>query len=1612
MQQMTASAEHTGLRQGRYSASLLGTIKSHLEGLQGYEVMALELVQNADDAPAKSIVFDIREDALYVLNSGVFSRCDDVLANECRLDTDHSGYRTCDFHRITKVASGAKLRHPDNIGRFGIGFVSVYQITDFPEIASNGIRLTLVPEHESVKFVDAPGIQGTEFRLPWATDGTSPTRRALSASPITTNYVKTLPDTIARILGESLLFLRHVAHAEVRRDGENILSYSVTRAVDTRYLKVDVYPTDQRLHWYVLQADAGERTARLCERFQTLADLKRNTKVAVAIPIGQGPEFSGRFFAYLPTEQQHGLSVHINADFFPKPERKAIVLDGGQHQQAWNAALIQCAAAILAENLITFREPLGPSQLWKLINEAYKAAKRASSGATHAEFSAFWNAMETELGRQPPIAMDTSGGWCPASDLLHTGTEFEPDEVSALRQIGVNLSHPLLAGYSDILLKAGASPLDPRSLTRALTGAQVLEEIRSAGSVPPQTRRTLIEPLWRAMDKILAQQEPSDMQFLSSAPLFLTHDNLLVRFEEGRKRPDKVSLKRLANWFPTLPLPHRNLEEHAHVLALAEELAPEFVISELTGACRLGGVVTIALEPAVLQGFYRLLRDLMIGGNREANSKTLSALAALPVFRAADDFVAAQDASLPGDFEDPIGVTSLLDKNCYDTVTQEFLEKHLRVQKQSIETYVTLRLPSFFTNPPPVCKYGKLLTVLARHTNLLDFENLRETLGKLRMVPTRDGGWNTPDRTYKHTEELERLLGFGPEWWLDDERTPGTRTTDAFLFDLGVRDTPCAEHVLVAMDQLTTSDPAEKMQEQAESLFYVICANFSRWEKEAGADLEWLKHYESEPIFPAYGIWDEWFSGEELYAPFRSAAFGSQAKILPYRNTQRLDSNALNFFGIKSEPTTGMVIAHLRHCVAEGTAVSRLAYQILNERASDPADSALIAKLRDEPCIWSEVGRTYMKPSRLFWTTTRLGRFGAQVPPQAEEYRKFLGVIDVAERPIPHQYIDIVRQIAHEYGEERELGTDDAAVMRSCLREVAAALADHDTELREDVESLLDCPCIPTLVGHLAYAHDVAVKDSSWHAAPFGDDIKGMLAPDAPDIRPLYQRLDVALLSHVVTQTIDQIVERRSRPDISSVFSERAHLFVRLLHAQPDSVRRELLSKLRKLTVMECEVLRVKHRWSLGDSTFTSEAQSAKAFLEPDDPRLYILSSGNAPPNWAEVLRSIFHVILPQAGGHELPQLVLIGKGLIAANSVREAEVEFDDACIPPLPDSWDTTERPPESEMLSDFTAVQSGVEGEATGMRKEIPGAQSGGEAMPTESRTEAVGEAARTPRALSETDASPTSDDGRKGRTPAGAPPSVSRKDGERRSFGPELGHNNPGQSTARSRSKTAAANQRRNRLRSYVSPRTPEVTEAGATADGSRHVYDVEEAARAIVCKHEEKRGRTTEQMPPMHPGYDVKSYDHERNVVRLIEVKGIDGEWVDLGVGLKKRQFSEAWDEGDKYWLYVVEFARDPKKAQVHAIQSPAVKVDEFFFDQNWRNVAESVEEDLRSAFQAGTRIAHATFGEGVIRERNERGWSVELVIDFNFGGAKALPLNVSQMKLLISEADLDGDALS
>ena len=285
---------------GSYTANLLGNIRSHLAGLQGYDVMALELIQNADDAKAEEIVFDITDRGLLVRNSGKFTYCGDLHSRPCGFIAANN--YSCDYHRIADVGSGGKLSRGENIGRFGIGFVSTYQVTDHPEIRSSGIKLTLHPEQGQwfIEPFDEP--TGTSFFLPWADDPNSEARLALGVSHVSAPHIDQLTDDFQAVLRKSLLFLRYVRKAEVRRNGRLLLACDLDRSEGSDLI-VSFRPSGEVEHWHILRADAAETAKCLYATHPRLESLHRSTKISIGLRIDPEPLAEGLLYAFLPTEQ-------------------------------------------------------------------------------------------------------------------------------------------------------------------------------------------------------------------------------------------------------------------------------------------------------------------------------------------------------------------------------------------------------------------------------------------------------------------------------------------------------------------------------------------------------------------------------------------------------------------------------------------------------------------------------------------------------------------------------------------------------------------------------------------------------------------------------------------------------------------------------------------------------------------------------------------------------------------------------------------------------------------------------------------------------------------------------------------------------------------------------------------------------------------------------------------------------------------------------------------------------------------------------------------------------------------------------------------------------------
>jgi hypothetical protein len=175
----------------------------------------------------------------------------------------------------------------------------------------------------------------------------------------------------------------------------------------------------------------------------------------------------------------------------------------------------------------------------------------------------------------------------------------------------------------------------------------------------------------------------------------------------------------------------------------------------------------------------------------------------------------------------------------------------------------------------------------------------------------------------------------------------------------------------------------------------------------------------------------------------------------------------------------------------------------------------------------------------------------------------------------------------------------------------------------------------------------------------------------------------------------------------------------------------------------------------------------------------------------------------------------------------------------------------------------------------------------------------------------------------------------------------------------------------------------------------------------VCKFEKDYHREAVVRGQTHPGYDIDSRnpvldssDTGGRDVRMIEVKGLAGPWTEQGVSLSPRQFQAARELGDRFWLYVVEYAEDPVLAVVHPIQNPFSKVTSYWFDRGWKQLADLREgPSQQGAVAECQRISVAGQGRGTVVAVTQRGALRLVTIKFDDGRQIKRPFNPTTMRI-------------
>ncbi|EQC38856.1 hypothetical protein SDRG_03814 [Saprolegnia diclina VS20] len=345
-----------------------------------------ELVQNADDAGATRVSVCLNL-ATYATSS-LLSAPMAAWQGPALYCYNNAAFQERDFMNLARIGQGSKLHRVSTTGRFGLGFNSVYHLTDLPSIVSGsslvmfdphatfvpnatttqpGIKINFTSSNVIAQFPDqfAPyklfgctldePYHGTLFRFPFRTTGM---HSEIKRSAYTQHDMHELITQFQSSLAATMLFLRHVEHIAVYiktdDDGsEPRLLYEASvpprppNALDAFANKDAFYRQLQRqaapsIDHHVLSVTLSEpgNAAPVTENYlmaigmgagsakaMALAhpELKLIPYVGIAARLDVVPTpLDGRAFCFLPLPVKVGLPVHINGYFELSSNRRDI----------------------------------------------------------------------------------------------------------------------------------------------------------------------------------------------------------------------------------------------------------------------------------------------------------------------------------------------------------------------------------------------------------------------------------------------------------------------------------------------------------------------------------------------------------------------------------------------------------------------------------------------------------------------------------------------------------------------------------------------------------------------------------------------------------------------------------------------------------------------------------------------------------------------------------------------------------------------------------------------------------------------------------------------------------------------------------------------------------------------------------------------------------------------------------------------------------------------------------------------------------------------------------------------------------------------------------------
>ena len=1198
--------EPTYLSQG---VSYLGFLAQQLGDLRGTATLAHELIQNADDAKddagnlcASEIVFDVRDDALVVSNDAVF--------------------REVDFDRMQEVAGGDKRREDGarTTGAFGVGFISVYQITDQPEIHSAGRCWVLRPDNQVDKRITVwqdPSItkdKGTHFKLPWAFNQ-SRVRKELKVPAVDAAYIDSFVEELRKAIPRAILFLKQIRKIELRRDGD--LVCRVTRELEGDCTVVNCDGASQR--WRIFGGTFQSAAGQLRAKYSDVIEASRSSGVRVAVP--DSTAVNGLLFATLPTEQLTGLPFHIDADFFPASDRKSIAFgDSYDPRSEWNRTALKAAASVVATNLIPIRDTFGEgvSNFWRFLETLYTIHSDRGSNAL-IPLGTFWQSLAPSLPGAPIVRSESDKWLKPAEILIPTG-RAEESAVPVFGNLEIEVVHRSLWPYRNVLTSRDVGV--PRFTANGI--ADVLQKQGLVKYVQPLPAafqpREALEQLWRGINGVLDNTREASAQLAGVKRL---GECTLAPGEDGRLWPchsaiyaDVQTRSIFTGCLPEgvtlmveddVPLLQRICPSLTPGVAiwLLERLTPDDLQARWEG----GG-----FDPARVLGWFDANKSGLDEGLRDR-------LAKLSIFPSQGSLRRVKDLWLPGGFNAPAGVAGLVDMRALIGLS-DFLEQ-VGARRLTFENYASGYVAAAFTpgSQASVEERREHLAILELHIGQVKGNmQLRDRLSATHIVECTDGAFRPPSQVYFVVRQIEDILGDRVSYAVLPQSSAGRQDLYAWL---GVATEVRVKDVLGVIEKSTAQLPTNGAKL---AVVKMLAALGEAWPRLNDADKAMVSSLRDKQWLPAEGDDQRWHKPDQLYAAYNKHLFVSQARFIdaPVPVQQRTNL-LLQALGMRATPWPAQVKDHLLWCAKRQQAPPGGIYIWLDQNAA-PKD---LASLRNEACLWT--GNGYLSPAECYRGPHSFGRFRFQLGPNLLSCQKLIQALGVKETPGPNDAVSVLRDVSGVAG-NNPLTEEDSGVVLQCWVELSNAFEGEAID-RDTMETILrDIPSVPNEAGLLLKPARVFFEDRPGLREKFRDQLAGNCIPRRQRLWRTMEAAGVRPLSTVIRSHHNDLLNPLEAPEISERILERIELVRAIL--EPSVDRSEWDAK--RISVETLQFSRSDQltiTWELdafGRVWPRTAPEAAQAHFDVDRETLYFVPGAGGTFPWPAIAREVTFAVAPQ----------------------------------------------------------------------------------------------------------------------------------------------------------------------------------------------------------------------------------------------------------------------------------------------------------------------------------------------------------------------------------------------